>query len=68
MDNINNENFKVIYYSLEMSAEALFVKLLSIYLWEKYGKELSFKELLSKKRGKTLSEEDFELVKDAKTG
>lgn len=66
MDNINNENFKVIYYSLEMSAEALFVKLLSIYLWEKYGKELSFKELLSKKRGKTLSEEDFELVKDAK--
>lgn len=65
MENINNENFKVIYYSLEMSAEALFVKLLSIYLWEKYGKELSFKEILSKKRGETLSEEDFKLIEDA---
>ena len=65
MENLDNDNFKVIYYSLEMSAEALFVKLLSIYLWEKYGKELSFKELLSKKRGKVLADDDFELVKDS---
>ena len=65
MDNIDNENFKVIYYSLEMSAETLFVKLLSIYLWEKYGKQLSYKDILSKKRGKTLSKEDYELIKDS---
>lgn len=65
MDNIDNPNFKVVYYSLEMSAETLFVKLLSIYLFEKYGKELSYKDILSKRRGKRLSNEDFLIIKDS---
>lgn len=62
MENINNENFKIIYYSLELSAETLLVKLLTIYLWEKFGVELSYKEVLSMKRGEVLSDEHYELV------
>ena len=62
MDNINNPDFHIVYYSLEMSCEALFTKLLSIYIYEKYGKELSYKELLSKKRNYSLSDEDYDIV------
>ncbi|MGM9530651.1 DnaB-like helicase C-terminal domain-containing protein, partial [Intestinibacter sp.] len=62
MENIDNKNFHIIYYSLEMSCEALFTKLLSIYMYERFGKEISYKELLSRKRNYSLSDEDFELV------
>lgn len=65
MENINSEDFKVIYYSLEMTAENLFAKLLSIYIWEKYSKEFSFKELLSRKKDYVLSDEDYQLVLDS---
>lgn len=64
MENINTEDFKVIYLSLEMKAEELFLKLLSIYIWEKYGKQLSYKELLSRKRGYRLSDEDYKIVEE----
>ena len=64
MENINTENFKIIYLSLEMKAEELFLKLLSIYIWETYGKEISYKELLSRKKGYKLSDEDFKIVEE----
>ena len=64
MEHINDENFRVSYFSLEMSAEMLFAKLLSIYIFEKYKIELSTKELLSKKRNYSLSEENYNIVKE----
>ena len=64
MENINTKDFKIIYLSLEMKAEELFLKLLSIYIWEKYGKEISYKELLSRKKGYKLSDEDFKIVEE----
>lgn len=64
MDNINTKNFKIIYLSLEMKAEELFLKLLSIYIWEKYNKKISYKELLSRKRGYKLPDEDFKIVEE----
>lgn len=64
MEHLDDGKFKVIYYSLEMSAELLFAKLLSMYIFETYGIEISTKELLSKKKGYQLSEEHYQIVKD----
>lgn len=64
MEHLNDGKFKVIYYSLEMSAELLFAKLLSMYIFETYGIEISTKELLSKKKGYQLSDEYYEIVKE----
>ena len=64
MEHLEDDNFKVIYYSLEMSAELLFAKLLSIYIFETYGLELSTKELLSKKKDYVLSDDNYQIVKE----
>ena len=37
---VNDNNFKVFYASLEMSADLLFAKLLGMYIFENYGIEL----------------------------
>lgn len=63
MEHLEDGNFKVTYFSLEMSSELLFAKLLSMYIFEKFGIELSTKELLSKERGHVLSEEYYGIVK-----
>lgn len=65
MDNIDNEDFHIIYYSLEMKSSVLFTKLLSIYLWEKYGVEISYKELMSQGREETLPDNIYEMVKES---
>ena len=63
MDHLDDNNFKVTYFSLEMSAEMLYAKLLSMYIFETFNIDLSTKELLSRKKGYTLSDEHFEIVK-----
>ena len=65
MEHLNDDNFFVTYFSLEMPATVIFGKLLSTYIFEKYGKELSIKELLSRKRHYRLSDEDYQIVKDS---
>jgi replicative DNA helicase len=62
MDHLEDGNFKVSYFSLEMSSELIYAKLLSMYIFETYGIELSTKELLSKKKGYTLSDSNYEIV------
>lgn len=64
MDTLDNDNFKVVYYSLEISAELLMAKLLSLYIFEKYHIEISAKELLSRKKGCILSDEYYDIVKE----
>lgn len=64
VEHIDDDKFKVVYFSLEMTAEMLLAKLLSLYIFENYGIELSVKELLSRKRGYTLSDENFGIVKE----
>jgi predicted DNA-binding protein YlxM (UPF0122 family) len=49
-----------------MSEWSLYIKLLSIYIFETYGIQLSFKEILSKKREYILSDEHYEIVKECK--
>lgn len=62
MDHLNDDDYKVLYVSLEMSEMSMFIKLMSIYIFETFGKKLSYKEILSKKRGYVLDEEGYELV------
>ena len=63
MAHLDDDNFKCLYISLELSETALFIKLLSMYIYETYGKELSYKEILSRKQEYILSDEDYELVR-----
>lgn len=51
---------KIIYYSLEMSAEILLAKLLSLHIYEQYGLEVSYKQIISKQD--ILDDELYELI------
>lgn len=61
-EHLYDGKFRVTYYSLEMSSELLFAKLLCMHIFEKYGIELSTKELLSKEKNYRLSDEHYQLV------
>lgn len=61
MQNFGKDNFKVIYYSLEMSAEILLAKLMALFIYEQHGIILTYKQIMS--REEVLSEEDYEIVK-----
>ena len=60
---LNDNDYKCLFISLEMNEISLYIKLLSIYIFETYGVQLSYKEILSRKREYILSEEHYELVK-----
>ena len=66
MEHLDDDNYKVLFFALEMSEWSLYIKLLSIYIFETYGVQLSFKEILSKKKEYILSDEHYELVKECK--
>ena len=65
MEHLDDDNFYVSYFSLEMPATVVFGKLLSTYIFETYHKELSIKEILSRKKGYILNDEDYKIVKDS---
>ena len=65
MEHLEDDNFYVSYFSLEMPATVIFAKLLSTYIFEKYNKRLSITELLSRKRGYVLNDDDYAIVKDS---
>lgn len=52
-----------IMFNLEMTQEQIYAKLISMYIFDKYGVEISFKELFSRGEDIRLSDEHFELVK-----
>lgn len=64
MENLNNDNYKVVYYSLEMSATMLYTKLLSMYIYDTYGLQLTYKQILS--RGRVLDPELYEVLVEAR--
>lgn len=62
MEHLNDDNFLVFYASLEMSSEMVFGKLLSLYIFEKYGVRLSINHIFSRKKNYTLSDDEYKLV------
>ena len=65
MDHIDDDNFRVTLLALEMKAEIILAKLLCTYIYETFKVRLSFKQILSRKRNYTLSDEHLELVKQS---
>ena len=43
MEHLDDDDFKCLYFSMEMNEVSLYIKLLSIYIFETYGIELSYK-------------------------
>lgn len=62
LDNMDNDDFNIIYFSLEMTEEQLLAKLAGLYIFEKYGIELSFKDIFSRGKDNILDDEHYELV------
>ena len=57
MANLDNlDCLSIIHFSLEMKPEVLLAKLLSTYILERYNKEISYKQMLSKTRDTVLSD------------
>lgn len=64
MQHLDDDDFKVLYFSLEMNELSLYIKLLSMYIFETYGIELSFKKILSREKEYILSEEHYALIQE----
>ena len=54
----------ILYYSFEMSNDVLYAKLLSRYIWDEFGRIITFKDILSLIN--TISDEDLEYVHKAR--
>lgn len=61
---LDDDKFKVIYFSLEMSADVLMAKLLSTHIFFTYGIEIGVKEILSRKKDYTLSDDYYQIVQE----
>ena len=59
----NSIDIHFLLFSFEMSSEVLLAKLLSLYIYDTYGKILSYGDILS--LGGTLSDEDYSLIEKA---
>lgn len=57
---------RFIMFNLEMSEEQILGKLLSIYIYETYGVELSFKDIFSRGRNSLLSDDNYKLVTESR--
>jgi replicative DNA helicase len=64
MSMFGNPQLKFVLYSLEMSAEVILTKLLSLYIYDTFDEELSYKQILSKRE--ILSDKNYELVNKCK--
>lgn len=64
-ERLGDPTLRFVYYSLEMSKEMLLTKLLSIYLYEEYGVQLSYNQILS--RSEILQDEHYLKVKEARS-
>ena len=52
-----------ILFSLEMTPEQVYSKLISLYIYENFGEQIGFKELFSRGKDCRLSDERYELIK-----
>lgn len=59
-DHLGDMKYRVIFFSFEMTAEILLAKLLSTYIWETYGIEMSYGTIMS--RETQINEELYQLV------
>ena len=65
-EHLEDGNYLSIMFALEMKAKFLYAKLLSTHLFYVYGIRVSFKKLLSRKRGYRLPDDIYEKVQECK--
>lgn len=52
-----------LYFNLEMTSEQVYSKLVSMYIYENFGEQISFKEMFSRGEDCMLSDDRYELIK-----
>lgn len=65
-EHLEDNKYKVWLASLEMNPDMVFGKLLTMYIFEHYGIEVSVKELLSRRKGHILSDKLYNIVQECK--
>jgi len=65
-DHLEDNNYLCIMFALEMKAKFIYAKLLSTHLYKVYGIRVSFKKLLSRKKGYRLPDDIYEKVQECK--
>lgn len=66
MEHLNDDKLSITLFALEMKKEFILAKLLSTYIKETYNVELGLKEILSRKRGYKLSDDNMEIIKQCR--
>ena len=61
-EHLEDGNYRASIFSLEMSEDVLYAKLLCLYMWDTYKIDLSVKELLSRKKDYRLSDDIYNKV------
>lgn len=59
---VNRDPYWII-FNLEMTPEQIYAKLCSMYIYRKYKRQMTFKEMFSRGKGDRLSDEGLELIK-----
>lgn len=62
MEHLDDGKLRITYFALEMKAEFILAKLLCTYIYETFGVDLSMKEVLSRKKDYSLSDDNYELI------
>lgn len=52
-----------IIFNLEMTAEQIYSKLVSMYIYETFGEQMTYREMFSRGKGEKLSESRYEMIK-----
>ena len=60
MKNKGDRPVDILYYSFEMNSDALYAKILSLYIWDTFHRIITYETILS--LTKPISEEDYEYV------
>ena len=64
MEHLEDDKLKIIFFALEMKKELILAKILSTYIFEHYNVELGIKEILSRKKGYRLSDDNLSIIKE----
>lgn len=64
MEHLDDNKFRIVYFSAEINSDMIFAKLLSTYIYEKYNIQLSVKEILSRRKNYILSDEYYSIIKE----
>lgn len=65
-EHLEDNNYLCIMFALEMKAKFIYAKILSTHLYKVYGIRVSFKKLLSRKKGYRLPDDIYQKVQECK--